>query len=47
MKHRHDDTTRDLARAWEEGYKAAWKDHECDLPEHNSDNPYKTKDNNQ
>ena len=29
-----------MARAWQEGYAAGWKDQECDFPPHTSENPY-------
>ena len=35
-----DELRRQLARAWEAGYSAGWKDQECDFPPHTTENPY-------
>ena len=34
-------TPEELAKAWQEGYAAGWKDQECDFPQYTSENPYK------
>lgn len=33
-------THEELAKAWQEGYAAGWKDQECDFPPHTTENPY-------